>query len=130
MPASHAPRARTIRRDVATGLAVGLMAIVMVALNPGYSWAADSRASAGTYETTLREGQRECIDTTGVRESDAAMVRCVSRLAPPDGSSAASFDLSRLFSSCLYYAGLDHPDQMYPSDEDTYDDYVNDCLGL
>ncbi|MGF1647971.1 MAG: hypothetical protein ACFCVF_13765 [Kineosporiaceae bacterium] len=130
MPASHAPLARTARRRVATGPVVGLVATALVALTPGTAWAAESRSSVSTYETTLRQGLSECGDTTGARESGAAMTRCIEDLAPPAGSSAALFDLFRIFSDCLYLAGLFHPDQMYPSTEETFANYVNECLGL
>ncbi len=130
MPSTHPPRTRTLRRYLAAGPVVGLLAMAMVAMAPGTASATDSRVSTSQYAAELGRAEQHCLETVATPKDGEALVRCVGDLAPPDRSSVAAVDLFRLFNDCLYFASQQSLDQPYPPTDEDYEDYVNECMGL
>ena len=66
------------------------------------------------------------------RTAPAALRGCVYNMTTPDTTEASIMDLWHIFTDCLAFADAafrEDLDDMYPPEE-SYEDHVNDCLGL
>jgi hypothetical protein len=117
-------------RRIAATLATACLAVAMVSLDAGAAATANPRSSTGSYLVELLRAQDACLDRATLPVAAGSTVRCVGDLAPSDRGSIHQVDLFRLFSNCLYLAEQRALDDSTPPTTETYEDYVNDCLGL
>jgi hypothetical protein len=122
------PRRRS--RRIAAGLATSCLAVTLVILDAGVAASADARSSTSPYLMELFRAQDTCLERATLPVAAGSTARCVGDLAQPDRGSSYQVDLFRLFSNCLYLAEQRALDDSTPPTTETYEDYVNDCLGL
>jgi hypothetical protein len=102
----------------------------MVTMDAGAAAIADTRSPTSPYLMELFRAQDTCLDRATLPVAAGSTARCVGDLAQPDRGAIYQVDLFRLFSNCLYLAEQRALDDSTPPTTETYEEYVNDCLGL
>jgi hypothetical protein len=129
MQTNEPTRRRRLARNVVAGIATATLAAAIWGAGTGAASAADARVVKGAYLAELVSAQEACLDRTTVPVAAGALARCVGGLAQP-GPEPVEVDLWRLFRDCLWLAEQRALDDLDPPTTQTYEDYVNDCLGL
>jgi hypothetical protein len=129
MQTNEPTRRRRPARNLVAGIATATLAAAIWGVGTGAASAADARVVKGAYLAELVSAQEACLDRTTVPVAAGALARCVGGLAQP-GPEPVEVDLWRLFRDCLWLAEQRSLDDLDPPTTQTYEDYVNDCLGL
>ena len=130
MPTRKTNPRRWLARGIAAGMATASLAAVISGLGTGAASAADARVARSPFLAELVRAQEACLGPATVPVAADTVVRCVGDLAQPDPRSVEEVDLWHLFRDCLWLAEQRALDDLDPPTAETYEDYVNDCLGL
>jgi hypothetical protein len=129
MQTNEPTRRRRLARDLVAGLAAASVAAAIWGVGTGAASAADARAVKSPFLAELVNAQEACLERATVPVAAGALARCVGGLAQP-GPEPVEVDLWRVFRDCLWLAEQRALDDLDPPTTETYEDYVNDCLGL